>query len=112
MIKQRRASPRDDLAARAIDGEVEGERCIQEEIFAFFQLLLVGGQETTTNLINNAALCLLENPDQLALLSSSRTVLPSAIEEVLRYRSPVQWLMRTPTRDLQLNGQTIPSGKL
>jgi cytochrome P450 len=72
----------------------------------------VGGQETTTNLINNAILCFLEHPDQLALLRASPQLLPSAIEEVLRYRSPVQWVMRTPRRDVSIGGQTIPAGKL
>jgi cytochrome P450 len=63
-------------------------------------------------LINNAILCLLENPDQLALLRKNMQLLPSAIEEVVRYRSPLQWVMRTPRRDIQMQGQTIPAGKL
>jgi cytochrome P450 len=70
------------------------------------------GQETTSNLINNAVLCLLEHPDQLARLRQAPELLPSAIEEVLRYRSPVQWMMRTPRRDLEIGGQAIPAGKL
>jgi cytochrome P450 len=72
----------------------------------------VAGQETTANLINNAVLCLIENPDQLALLRLKPELLSSAIEEVLRYRSPIQWLMRTPGREIALNGQVIPAGKL
>ena len=62
MIEQRRAAPRDDLLTRLVEAEVDGERLKQEEILGFFQLLVVGGQETTTNLINNAILCLVENP--------------------------------------------------
>ena len=61
MIAERRASPRDDLLTRLVAAEVDGERLEQEEILGFFQLLVVGGQETTANLINNAILCLLEN---------------------------------------------------
>ena len=112
MIAQRQAAPKDDLLTRLVEAEVDGERLTQAEILGFFQLLVVGGQETTTNLINNAILCLVENPDQFARLRSAPELLPSAIEEVLRYRSPLQWIMRTPKRDIQLHGQTIPAGKL
>jgi len=83
-----------------------------EEILGFFQLLLVGGQETTTNLIDNAILCLLEQPDQLALLRERMELLPSAIEEVLRYRSPFQWIMRTPREPVELGGQMMRPGEL
>ena len=74
MIAERRAAPRDDLLTRLVAAEVDGERLEQEEILGFFQLLVVGGQETTANLINNAILCLLENPDQLARLGRRRAV--------------------------------------
>jgi cytochrome P450 len=112
LLEQRRAAPQDDLLTRLVQAEVDGERLTADEILGFFQLLLVGGQETTTNLINNAVLCLLENPDQLARLDAAPHLLPSAIEEVLRYRSPLQWMMRTPRRDVEMNGQVIPAGSL
>jgi cytochrome P450 len=112
MIEQRRAAPRDDLLTRLVEAEVDGERLARAEILGFFQLLVVGGQETTTNLINNAILCLVENPEQLARLRAVPDLLPSAIEEVLRYRSPLQWLMRTPRRDTEMHGQVIPAGQL
>ena len=89
-----------------------GERLTPKEILGFFQLLIVGGQETTTNLINNAILSLVENPAELARLRQSPELLPSAIEEVLRYRSPFQWIMRQPRHDVELHGQTIPAGRL
>lgn len=117
-IARRRAAggsaeaPEADLMSRLIAAEVDGERLTHEEILGFFQLLLVGGQETTANLINNAILCFLENPEQFARLRERMDLLPAAIEEVLRYRSPVQWLMRTPTRDIEIAGKTIPQGKL
>jgi cytochrome P450 len=57
-------------------------------------------------------LCLIENPEQLALLRATPDLLPSAIEEVLRYRSPLQWLMRTPRRDTEMHSQVIPAGQL
>jgi cytochrome P450 len=111
-IRERRARPADDLMTGLVQAEIDGERLTQSEILGFFQLLVVGGQETTANLISNAMLCLLENPRQLALLRKQMELLPSAIEEVLRYRSPLPWLMRTPTQPVELSGQTIPPGAL
>jgi cytochrome P450 len=112
LLAERRQEPQDDLLTRLVQAEVEGERLTDDEILGFFQLLLVAGQETTANLINNAVLCLLEHPDELARLRAAPQLLPSAIEEVLRYRSPLAWMMRTPTRDMNLGGQAIPAGKL
>lgn len=112
MIAERRKSPEDDLLSNLICAEVEGQRLAQDEILGFFQLLVVAGQETTANLINNAVLCLLENPSELALLRSDMRLLPSAIEEVLRYRAPIQWVMRTPTREIELNGELLSPGQL
>jgi cytochrome P450 len=111
-IAQRRAARREDLLTRLVEAEVDGERLTEEEILGFVQLLLVGGQETTANLIDNAVLCLIEDPDQLALLRARPDLLPSAIEEVLRYRSPVQWMPRATRRDVAAQGQVIPAGKL
>jgi cytochrome P450 len=91
---------------------VDGERLTEDEILGFVQLLLVGGQETTVNLLNNAVLCFIENPEQLARLQAAPDLLPCAIEEVLRYRSPVQWMPRATRRDVPMHGQVIPAGKL
>ena len=66
----------------------------------------------TANLLNNAVLCFIENPDQLARLQAEPDLLPSAIEEVLRYRSPIQWMPRATRRDVTIHGQLIPAGKL
>lgn len=112
LIAQRRTAHQDDLLTRLVEAEIDGERMTAQEILGFVQLLLVGGQETTANLINNAVLCFLENPDQLARLRSAPDLLPSAIEEVLRYRSPVQWMLRATTRPIEIHGQVIPAGKL
>src|SRR4029077_12398047 len=108
----RRRDPTKDLLARLVEAEVDGEHLSQDEILGFFQLLVVGGQETTANLINNAILCLIENPDQLARLRAEPDLLPSAIEEALRYRSPLAWVMRPPRRDVEMHGVTIPAGQL
>jgi cytochrome P450 len=112
LVDQRRSHPRDDLLTRLVEAEVEGDRLTHEEIVAFFQLLLVGGNETTANLINNAILCLIEDPDQLARVRAEPNLLPSTIEEVLRYRAPVQWVLRATRRDVEVHGQTIPAGKI
>jgi len=112
LVSTRRRDPQDDLLTRLIEAEVDGERLAAEEILGFFQMLVVGGQETTTDLIGNAVLSLLENPDQLAWLHAEPNLLESAIEEVLRYRSPLQWIMRTPRRDTAVRGQVIPEGAL
>jgi cytochrome P450 len=112
MMAQRRIEPRDDLLTRLVEAEVDGEHLTPEEILGFVQLLVVAGQETTANLINNAILCLVENRQELARLRASPELLASAIEEVLRYRSPLQWVMRTPRQDVQMHGQTIPAGQL
>src|ERR1051326_7367602 len=112
MIAQRRSEPQDDLLTRPIEAEVDGEQLNEAEILGFFQLLVVGGQETTTNVINNAILCFLEHPDQLARLRAKMELLPLAIEEVLRYRSPLQWVMRAPRQEVEMHGRKIPAGKL
>ena len=112
LIARVRSARPDDLLARLVEAEVDGERLTQQEILGFVQLLLVGGQETTVNLINNAVLCLLENPDQLARLRGGPDLLPSAIEEVLRYRSPLQWMPRATTRNVEMYSRVIPAGKI
>lgn len=118
-LAERRASavrngePDDDLLTRLAAAEVDGERLTHRDILGFFQLLLLAGSETTTNLINNAILCFLENPDQLALVRMDPELMPSVIEEVLRYRSPVQWMFRRATRDTEMGGGVvIPAGKV
>jgi cytochrome P450 len=112
MIAQRRVRPQDDLVTRLVEAEVDGERLTQEEILGFFQLLMVAGQETTTNLLNNAVVCLIEHPAQLMRLRAAPELLPLAIEEVLRFRSPIQWMMRTPKRDVEMHDHVIPAGAL
>jgi cytochrome P450 len=112
MIAQRRAKPLDDLLTRLIEAEVDGERLTQHEILGFFQLLVVAGQDTTSSLITNTVLCLFDNPEQFARLKKQPQLLPSAIEETLRYRSPFQWLMRTPKEPIDLCGQTMKPGEL
>ncbi len=112
LIERLRAASAGALLAGLVEAEVGGERLTPREVLGFVQLLLVGGQETTVNLINNAILCFLEHPEQLARLRAEPSLLPSAIEEVLRYRSPLQWMPRATARDVEMHGRVIPAGKL
>jgi cytochrome P450 len=111
-LEERRKSPRDDLLSKLVHVEVDGARLTHEEISGFFQLLLAAGSETTINLINNAMLCLLEHPHALARVREQMDLLPTAIEEVLRYRSPFQAVFRQTTRDVEMQGLKIPADKL
>jgi cytochrome P450 len=111
-IQQRRRQPEDDLLTRLMQAEIDGEKLTDGEILGFFQLLVAAGQETTSDLINNALLCFIENPDQLAKLRNTPELLGSAIEEVLRYRSPVQWTRRTPRHEVEIHGTKISAGDL
>jgi cytochrome P450 len=112
LLAERRIAPTEDLLSRLVAAEVDGERLTREEIIAFFLLLLLAGTETTTNLLNNAVLCFIEHPHELARLRAQPELLPSAIEEVLRYRSPLQVVFRQTRREVSLHGRTIAAGKL
>jgi cytochrome P450 len=111
-MEERRRQPRGDLITALLDAEIDGERLSPMELLGFCVLLLVAGNETTTNLIGNAVYCFSQQPGLLADLSRHLDALPLAIEEVLRYLSPVQMLPnRVATRDVTLDGKTIPAGQ-
>src|SRR5581483_7116810 len=112
LTAERRRAPRDDLLTRLIEAEVDGVRLGDDEILGFFQLLLVAGSETTTNLIGNAVVCFLDHPDALATIRATPELLPSAIEEVLRFRSPIQAMFRQTRRDVAIAGAVVPAGRL
>ncbi|HEX7977960.1 MAG TPA: cytochrome P450 [Gemmatimonadaceae bacterium] len=111
MIAARRASPAGDLLSTLACSEIRGEGLSDEEIVGFFQLLLSAATETTTNLISNAMLCFMDYPDQLARLRGSPDAMGTAIEEVMRFRSPEQIIFRQTTRDVKLHGRTIPADR-
>ena len=112
LLASRRSPGDDDLLRRLVHAEVDGARLTVDEIVSFFELLLFAGHETTSNLIANAVLCLLEHPRQLDRVRAEPDLWPSAIEEVLRFRSPVQGVFRATRRDTTLGGRTIPAGRL
>jgi cytochrome P450 len=111
-IASRRIEPRDDLLTRLVEADADGERLSDAEVLSFFELLLLAGHETTTNLIDNAVLALLEHPAQLERLRAEPALVPSAIEEVLRYRSPVQAAFRATRESVGLRGRRIPANQL
>jgi cholest-4-en-3-one 26-monooxygenase len=107
LCEERRRSPRDDLLSVLLDAEVDGERLTQLQIDIFFLLLQNAGSETTRNLITTGAVALLERPAQAARLRDDRSLLPIAIEELLRYVTPVMQFFRRAERDTEIAGQPI-----
>ena len=111
IFAQRREHPQNDLVSALLNAQVDGEHLTQAEMLSFCILLLVAGNETTTNLIGNALLCLDDFPDAMEALRAEPNLIPSAIEEVLRYRSPVQFTGRIATSDTIVGGQAIKAGQ-
>jgi cytochrome P450 len=110
IIEQRYRDPKGDLIS-AVARETGGEDPLTpNEMLAFTGLLLVAGNETTTNLLGNAMLHLLAHPDQLTLVQREPSRVPDLVEEALRYDSPVQFLFRRATRDVEIGGHQIGAG--
>jgi cholest-4-en-3-one 26-monooxygenase len=111
LAAQRQASAPDvDLVSALVHAQVEGEKLTEMELASFFLLLSVAGNETTRNLISGGLLTLLEHPDQLSRLRDDPQLLPTAVEEMLRWITPVMHFRRTATRDVELHGQKIREG--
>ncbi|MGH7174566.1 MAG: cytochrome P450, partial [Gemmataceae bacterium] len=106
-IHAQRQQPRPGLIHTLMTSEVDGDRLSDEEVVANCIVTMVGGLETTTNLIGNGILSLLRNPDQLARLRAHPEILPAAVEELLRYESPSQHTARLAPDDVVLGGKTI-----
>jgi cytochrome P450 len=113
IIKKRRDAPRDDLVSALVRVEESGDRLSEDELLAMVFLLLVAGHETTVNLIGNGTLALLEHPDQMDRLRNEPALIKPALEELLRYTSPVEWATERYAReDVTLRGVTIPRGEM
>jgi cytochrome P450 len=109
LIRNRRAHPREDLISILASSD-EGERLTDDEIVSTCIILLFAGHETTANLIGNGLLALLRHPDQLELLRAEPERIPAAVEELLRYDSPVQRNRRLAMQDMTLGGKQIKQG--
>ncbi|SEA59972.1 MULTISPECIES: cytochrome P450 [unclassified Mycobacterium] len=110
LTAQKRANPGEDLWSTVVNAEVDGERLDDESLRRFFQLLVIAGNETTRNLLTGFVLLMAQHPDQLRLLREDKELWPNAIEEVLRYHSPVTQFRRTAIADFELSGRQIKAG--
>jgi cytochrome P450 len=110
MFEQRRKEPKNDLISALIAAQIDGEHLSMTELLGFCFLLLVAGNETTTNLIGNAFLCFHNHPGSWEQLQEESTLIPTVLEEVVRYLSPVQSMFRVSTTDAIVGNQTIPAG--
>jgi cholest-4-en-3-one 26-monooxygenase len=110
MALDRKAHPRDDLVSVLLAAEVDGEHLTEADFDGFFILLSVAGNETTRNLISGAMRALIEYPDQRRRLAADFSLMPLAVEEFLRWVSPLIYFRRTATRDTEVGGQAIAAG--
>jgi cytochrome P450 len=111
-VRQRRSEPRDDLISGLAVATVDGESLTDDEVVGFSAGMLLGGHMSTTMLLGNAVASLLEHPDSLAAVREDRALLPSAIEEVMRHRSPTTMAARMVKQPTELGGVSIPAGSL
>jgi cytochrome P450 len=110
-IQRQKDHPREGLVHSLMTAEVNGDRLNEEEIVATCIVTMVGGQETTTNLIGNGVLTLLRNPEEMKKLKQDFSLIPSAVEEMLRYESPSQHTGRLAPEDRELGGKFIRKGQ-
>jgi cytochrome P450 len=116
LLNDRREHPREDLITHIVQADVEGVPLAEEEITAMSEvmglmtILLFGSAETTSGLMSTFFKLLAENPDQLALLQQDPSLIPDAVEEAVRWATPLQLVARTTSRDVTLHGVTIPKG--
>ncbi len=109
-VTQRRKQPQADFISALLAVEDDGEKLSEDEILGTCIMMAAAGERTTTSAIGNSMLALLQHPDQLQLLRQHPEILPSAIEELLRYDSPTQLVARMATETLELGGKTIEAG--
>ncbi len=111
LADERRKHPRDDLLTALVEAEDEGERLNHEELLATCLLLLIAGHETTANLIGNSTVALLRHPDAFASLRDDPSLVNNAIEELLRFDSPIQMTARTTLEPIEIAGVEIPANQ-
>lgn len=112
LIPERRKNPGDDLVSAVVNAEIDGERLTDQDIVGFNILLLIAGNETTTNLLGNFLNVLADRPAAWAALKARPDLIEQGVEEALRFDGPVQFLMRKVTRPVRFHGQDIESGEI
>jgi len=112
LVPRRRGNPQNDLLTGLIAAEEQGDKLSEGEVIAMCVLLFIAGHETTVNLIGNGLFALLQHPDQLARLQHDPALVPGAVEELLRYDSPVQRTARMTTEEVEVGGRPIAKGAL
>lgn len=111
LAAQRRAEPTEDLTSALVNSAVDGEQLTDDELASFFILLLVAGNDTTRTAISHGILALTRNPDQKqAWMADTEGLTPTAVDEIVRYATPVQWMRRTLTRDTEYRGHAFKQG--
>lgn len=110
LVAQRKTSPGSDLASALLEAELDGSRLEDGDVLAFLFLMVIAGNETTTKLIGNALYWLWKNPAQRELVRRDPRLVPSWVEETLRYDGSTQMLARTTTRDVEIHGQRFAAG--
>lgn len=108
-VEQRRRKPTNDIIGDLVAAEIDGEKLTDEAIIAFLRLLLPAGLETTYRSSGNLLYSLLTHPEQLEMVYQDRSLIPMAMEEGLRYETPLTMVMRTTTREIEFGGKTIPA---
>lgn len=109
VLEERRRQPKDDLISALLAAEIDGQHLSDLELLGFCALLLVAGNETTTNLIGNSILCFDQNPEVVGRLRADTALIPSAVEEALRYLSPVKAMARFTRTETTIGDQHIPT---
>jgi len=110
ILEERRGARRSDLMSALLDAELDGKQLSREELLGFCFVLIVAGNDTTTNLIASGAVLLAEHPEQRSALAAEPSRIPAAVEEMVRFESPAQALPRIARRDVELHGVRIPAG--
>jgi cytochrome P450 len=110
VLAERRVHPGEDVISTLVHSEIDGERLEEFDLLMFCLTLLVAGNETTRNLLSHGTLALATHPDELALLLRDRALIPRAVEEMLRWGTPVGSFMRTATRDVEVAGTPVRAG--
>ncbi|TVX93330.1 cytochrome P450 family protein [Paenibacillus agilis] len=111
-LEEKRKHPTEDVISSLIHAHDQGDKLSEPELLSTVQLLITAGHETTTNLIGNGMVALQKHPEQLALLRSNYSLLPNAIEELLRYAGPIMISLRFAGEDISMHGKNIRKGEM